>query len=98
MKGSHRVVVPALIVVTATGILMTAADWSTFEGSRLFWSKMIGFGLLVINGILLVAAERRYAHHPHAPLWWRRVVIASGTSCLLWLLILWIGEWLTIAA
>src|SRR6188768_394498 len=41
MKGSHRVVVPALGIVTASGILMAAADWTTFVESRLFWFKMI---------------------------------------------------------
>ncbi len=97
LKGSHRVVVPALLVVSITGVLMTAADWETFEASKLFWSKMIGFALLVVNGSALVAVERRYTHHTDAPLW-RRVVVASGTSVLLWLVILWIGEWLTIAA
>ena len=97
MKGSHRVVVPALAIVTASGILMAAADWDTFLASRLFWIKMISFGFLVINGMALVAAERAYAKNADV-LMWRRVVIASGASCALWLLILWIGEWLTIAA
>jgi len=97
IKGSHRVVVPALAVVTASGILMAAADWDTFVASRLFWIKMISFGLLVVNGIALVAAERAYAKDTDVTMW-RRVVLASGTSCLLWLLILWIGEWLTTAA
>jgi len=97
MKGSHRVVVPALAIVTASGILMAAADWTTFEASRLFWFKMISFGFLVINGMALVAAERAYAKKTDVTMW-RRVVLASGASCALWLLILWIGEWLTIAA
>jgi hypothetical protein len=97
MRGSHRVVVPALAIVTASGILMAAADWTTFVVSRLFWFKMISFGLLVINGIALVAAERAYAKDTDIMMW-RRVVVASGASCLLWLLILWIGEWLTVAA
>lgn len=97
MQGSHRVVVPALVVVTASGILMAAADWTTFVESRLFWIKMISFGLLVINGMALVAVERAYAKTPDLSMW-RRVVLASGVSCVLWLLILWIGEWLTIAA
>ena len=97
MQGSHRVVVPALVVVTASGILMAAADWTTFVESRLFWIKMISFGLLVINGMALVAVERAYAKTPDLSTW-RRVVLASGVSCVLWLLILWIGEWLTIAA
>jgi hypothetical protein len=97
MKGSHRVVVPALAVVTASGILMAAADWTTFVESRLFWIKMISFALLLLNGAALVAVERAYAKRTD-PLMWRRVVLASGASCLLWLIILWIGEWLTIAA
>ena len=45
MKGSHRVVVPALAIVTASGILMAAADWTTFVASRLFWIKMISVRL-----------------------------------------------------
>ena len=45
----------------------------------------------------LVAAERAYAKDTDVTMW-RRVVLASGASCLLWLLILWIGEWLTVAA
>jgi len=97
MKGSHRVVVPALVIVTASGILMAAADWATFVASRLFWVKMISFGALVLNGVALVAAERAYAKSADVSMW-RRVVLASGASCLLWLLILWIGEWLTTAA
>ena len=97
LQGSHRVVVPSLIVVTVTGVLMTAADWATFEVSRLFWVKMFGFALLVANGAALVAAERRYSHSTDVNMW-RRVVIASGASCLLWLIVLLIGEWLTVAA
>lgn len=97
MQGSHRVVVPALVVVTASGALMAAADWTTFVESGLFWIKMLTFGLLLINGAVLVAVERAYAKAPELSKW-RRVVLASGLSCALWLVILWIGEWLTVAA
>jgi hypothetical protein len=38
LRGSHQVVVPALAVVTVSGILMTVADWTTFAASTLFWS------------------------------------------------------------
>lgn len=97
LRGSHRVVVPALAVVTITGVLMTAADWSTFVASRLFWMKIALFAVLLANGAALVAAERRYAKSANIDKW-RRVILVSGVSCVLWLLILWIGEWLTIAA
>jgi uncharacterized membrane protein len=97
LSGSHRVVVPALVVVAITGVLMTAADWATFEASRIFWIKMALFAMLLANGGLLVAAERRYANGVALEKW-RGVILASGASVLLWMLILWVGEWLTVAA
>lgn len=97
LHGSHAVVVPALVVVAASGTLMAAADWSTFQESRLFWTKMGSFVLLLLNGAALVAAERACAKGGGTGMW-RRVVAASGVSFLLWLFILWIGEWLTVAA
>lgn len=97
LRGSHAVVVPALIVVTASGVLMAAADWSTFVASNLFWIKMGSFVLLLANGAALVGAERAFAKGGDTRMW-RRVILASGTSFLLWLFILWMGEWLTVAA
>jgi len=97
MQGSHKVVVPALVIITLSGVLMAAADWSTFVSSRLFWMKMVTFVLLVINGAILVAAERRCVRTGDLVIW-HRVVTASFASLLLWLLVLWIGEWLTVAA
>jgi uncharacterized membrane protein len=97
LAGSHSVVVPSLVIVTLSGVLMTAADWDTFVASRLFWIKMGLFALLLVNGGLLVAAERRYASGADVAKW-RRVLAASGASVVLWLVILWIGEWLTVAA
>ena len=56
------------------------------------------FAVLLINGGLLVAAERRYASAGADVAKWRRVIAVSGASVVLWLVILWIGEWLTVAA
>ena len=61
LDASHRVVVPALAVVVTTGLLMTASDTDTFFGSRLYWSKMGLVGLLLLNGLGLLAAERAIA-------------------------------------
>jgi uncharacterized membrane protein len=97
LHGSHVVVVPALFVVAVSGVLMAAADWSTFESSNLFWLKMAAFVLLLANGGALVGAERAFARGGELRMW-RRVILASGTSFLLWLFILWMGEWLTVAA
>ena len=98
LAGSHSVVVPSLVIVTLSGVLMTAADWDTFVASRLFWIKMGLFIVLLANGGLLVAAERRYASGGADVAKWRRVIAVSGASVVLWLVILLIGEWLTVAA
>ena len=97
LRGSHQVVVPALAVVTISGILMTVADWTTFATSTLFWIKMVSFVLLMLNGAALVGAERTFAKSGDLGVW-KRLVTASAVSCVLWLLVLFIGEWLTTAA
>jgi uncharacterized membrane protein len=96
LDASHRVVVPSLAVVVATGLLMAASDTDTFLNSRLYWSKMGLVGLLLLNGVGLLAAERAVAgERPKA---WRWLGLVSAASLLLWLIILFFGVWLTAAA
>ena len=96
LDASHRVVVPALAVVVTTGLLMTASDTETFFGSRLYWSKMGLVGLLLLNGLGLLAAERAIA--VERPTGWRWLGLTSAASLVLWLTILFFGVWLTAAA
>jgi hypothetical protein len=96
LQRSHRVVVPSLALVAVTGVLMTAADLSTFLASRLYWTKMGLVLLLVLNGALLVAAEG--AASRGRPSGWTRLGVASAMSVALWLLVLLAGAWLTVAA
>jgi len=94
--ASHRVVVPALALVVVTGALMAASDTATFLGSRLFWSKMGFVALLLLNGAGLVAAERAASRERgHG---WSWLVLTSAASLVLWLVILFMGVWLTAAA
>jgi hypothetical protein len=94
LVGVHRVVMPALAVVVISGVLLTAADSATFLASRLYWTKMGFVALLLVNGAGLVAAESRAA----AGTGWRWLGLFSGASLFLWLLILYLGVWLTVAA
>jgi hypothetical protein len=96
LGASHRVVVPALALMVATGALMTASDTGTFLGSRLYWSKMGLVTLLLLNGAGLVAAER--AASRERPGGWGWLGLTSATSLVLWLAILFAGVWLTVAA
>ena len=96
LAGSHRAVVPSLALVVASGVLMAAGDLDTFLASRLFWTKMSLFALLLGNGLFLVAAERA-VRHPAAPAWWR-LGLASSISLSLWFVLLFLGTWLTVGA
>ncbi len=96
LSASHRVVVPALALVVTTGLLMTAADTDTFLGSRLYWSKMGLVGLLLLNGIALLSAERMVTGGRAKG--WRWLAFTSAASLGLWLAILFAGVWLTAAA
>jgi hypothetical protein len=96
LHASHRVVVPALAVVVVTGALMTATDTATFLGSRLFWSKMGLVTLLLLNGAGLLAAERAVSRERGRG--WAWLGLTSAASLFLWLVILFMGVWLTAAA
>jgi hypothetical protein len=97
LRPAHRVVVPALVLVVVTGILLTAADTETFLASRLYWIKMGLVTLLLLNGGALVVAGSRAARSAGAEGWGRLGVTSAG-SLVLWLLILYVGVWLTVAA
>jgi hypothetical protein len=97
LSSSHRVVVPALAVVVLTGVLMTLADPGTFLVSRLYWLKMGLVALLAVNGALILASERAIARG-RTGTGWARLAAGSGASVVLWLVILLVGTWLTVAA
>ncbi|HXE31506.1 MAG TPA: hypothetical protein VN515_06870 [Terriglobales bacterium] len=90
LVSSHRVVVPALAVVFISGFLQLGSDLSTFTFSRVFWIKMSLVALLLVNGLLLLRAERA-ALGDDAPQVWRRLRRASWTSLTLWLGITFLG-------
>jgi hypothetical protein len=93
----HRVVVPALAFVIASGTLMTLSDTATFLSSRVYWTKMGLVTLLLANGALLVSAESK-ARRSGGPQGWGVLRLASAASLTLWLVIVYVGLWLTVAA
>lgn len=94
LHRSHRTVVPALVLVVATGVLLSAADLSTFFGSPIYWLKLSLVALLLVNGAGLVAAER-LATRTNA---WRRLAFGSAASLTLWVVLLFVGTLLTASA
>jgi hypothetical protein len=83
-------------LMVTTGLLMTVTDTDTFFGSRLYWVKMSMVGLLLLNGVGLLAAERAIARE--RPKGWLWLGLTSAASLVLWLAIVFVGVWLTVAA
>jgi uncharacterized membrane protein len=60
-RETHAIVLAGLAIVLASGVLLLGADLDTYLDSTLFWTKMALVVLLMINGAVLWAAERRAA-------------------------------------
>jgi len=59
IRNTHAIVLGGLAAVLASGVLLFAADLDTYLVSWLFWTKMALVALLMINGAVLTAAERK---------------------------------------
>jgi hypothetical protein len=94
LHRSHRTVVPALILVVASGVLLSTADLSTFFASPIYWVKLSLVALLLLNGAGLVAAERLAVARDE----WRRLAFGSAASLTLWIVLLFVGTLLTASA
>jgi hypothetical protein len=97
LNRAHAHVISWIIVVGSTGVLMTAADTSTFLVSKLYWIKMAMVALLITNGLAMLAAERR-TRQVGISAGWPRLAAVSTISATLWLTTLFLGTLLTVAA
>jgi hypothetical protein len=82
LQGTHQVVIVGLVIVIVSGILMFAADVGTFLYSKVFWLKMLLFLMLLVNGSLLLRAERQVDRGTRDG--WTPLTYASAASLVLW--------------
>ena len=94
LDAAHAVVIVSLVFMVISGLLMAAADVYTYLASATFWTKMALVALLVVNGAVLARAGRGNAAVASR----RRLAIASGLSLALWLIIVYVSDWLMVAA
>lgn len=85
LSAIHPLVVGALAVTAASGLLMFAADLEALSGSAMFWVKMALVALLLFNGWMMVRAERQLERgHPSEGRLWQQLRRASLVSLGLW--------------
>lgn len=84
IRRAHRVVVIGLALIFLSGGLLVAADLATYLDSTVFWTKMALVAALLVNGTVLIRAERLAAAGQAAGL--RRLHRASAISLALWFL------------
>jgi len=82
LDGTHAIVVTGLVALFVSGALLFAADAVAFVHSRVFWLKMALLGALMVNGVLMLAAERRV--HLGDTRAWGRLHTVSVASLVLW--------------
>ena len=93
MARAHRVVVPALVLVFATGALWTLSELEEFLSSPAYWLKMGLIVLLLVNGMVMMRAERE-ARAGNTPTAWARLQTTGTLSLVLWFAILVAGKFL----
>ena len=93
LDAAHVVVIVSLVFIALSGLLMAAADVDTYLASPTFWTKMSLVALLVVNGAVLARAGRGGAAVASR----RRLALASGLSLALWLIIVYVSNWLMVA-
>ena len=98
LTAIHQPVVAALAVVITSGVALMMADVEVFLPSTVFWLKMGGFVLLLVNGLAIQAAGRRLQRDAMDARGWTRLRRASLRSTSLWVAVLFLGVLLTVAA
>ena len=91
LNSAHSLVIGSLGFIVVSGLLMVAADVETYLVSPTFWIKMALVAALLINGVVLARAGRAAAGG-------RRLVVVSVVSAVLWLVIIYVSNWLRVAA
>jgi uncharacterized membrane protein len=87
LAATHRPVLIGLSLVFASGLLFFLADLDTFLTSWVFWLKMGLVAALMVNGRLLLSAERAVERDPTSEPGWQGLRRRAATSLLLWLVI-----------
>jgi len=83
IRAVHAPVLVALVVLLVSGVLLAASDVETFLPSIWFWLKITLVVVLMVNGAILTATERKLGRELTDADWGRLRTLAWA-SILLW--------------
>lgn len=93
LKRTHAIIIAGLAALSVSGLLLFATDVDTFLHSRVFWLKMALFAVLLANGVVMLAGERRARSGDVRA--WRHLHTVAISSLVLWFLTTLAGAALT---
>lgn len=59
LRTTHVIVIGSLVLMVLSGFAMATSDVGTFAVSKVFWTKMATFGILLANGLFMRRTEAR---------------------------------------
>jgi hypothetical protein len=86
LASIHRVVLFGLSVSFVSGVAMFLSDVETFVGSIFLWIKLSFVALLLVNGFMMMRAEKALAADVQSDALWNRMRTIALMSGALWLL------------
>lgn len=59
LRTTHAIVIAALVAMVMSGVALATSDVGTFLVSKVFWTKMTAFAILIANGAFMRRTESR---------------------------------------
>ena len=59
LRTTHAIVIGSIVIMVSSGLAMATADIGTFAVSKVFWTKMATFMVLIANGAYMRRTESR---------------------------------------
>lgn len=93
--ATHRPVLIGLGLALLTGLAQLLAQLDYLPRSFWFWVKLLGLGLLLLNGRLIMRAAARLRADPADDRQWRTLRAGAQRSVTLWVTLVLVGLLLT---
>ncbi len=90
-SAMHRAVIIGLAISAASGVMMFLSDVETFLVSPMYWTKISGVVLLLVNGYFLTGAEKRLLANVNDTAAFRRLQLTARLSLFLWFAVALLG-------